>query len=77
MMFSKPFIALVFLALTSSVNANAAIAGLARQACGPPVASPLLGPISERSEPTARAAYNEKRMRKHPFLGIVIRDGHC
>jgi len=76
-MLSKSFIALVFLALTTSVNANPAIAGLARQACEPPVASPPLPPISERSEPTARAAYNEKRMRKFPFLGIVVREGHC
>jgi hypothetical protein len=64
MMLSKSFIALVFLALTTSVNANAAIAGLARQACK----SPPLPAISERS------AYYEKRIRKFPFLVIVVRE---
>jgi len=63
-MLSKSFIALVFLALTTSVNANAAIAGLARQACGsPPAAS-----IGERS------AFYEKRIRKFPFLVIVVQE---
>ncbi len=68
-MLSKPFIALVFLALTTSVNANAAIAGLARQACGSP--SVQLISVSERS------AYDERRIRKFPFPVIVVQEGHC
>jgi len=67
MMLSKSFIALVFLASTTSVNANAVIAGLARQACD----SPSVQPISEQS------AYYEKRIRKFSFLVIVVQEGHC
>jgi hypothetical protein len=64
-MLSKSFIAFVFLALTTSVNANAAIAGLARQACDSPSVQPISG----------RSAYDEKRIRKFPFFVIVVR--HC
>jgi len=64
MMLSKSFIALVFLALTTSVNANAAIAGLARQACESP-------PLPQISEPST---YYEMRISMFPLSLLYEED---